>query len=181
MLEQQKPIDQIVKKLAKTRRRPEATALSKQQTAVGELMCAAVREYSESRYAASWCSGIEHLLWDEVVLRKEDAYERVCARLHKLAGSGCWRRPRQRSLFAEGLKLLSERYGIWFYYERGKGEKAIRLKEWLPLHEAWMQRGIEQRMPYDKVWELANWELGDPRDKPVPPMPRIKLPPIKPK
>jgi hypothetical protein len=166
-----------VKKLAKPKRLSKAANLTPEQIAVGELMCAAVREFSESCYCAGWYSDIEHQLWDEAILRKEDAYERACVRLRKLAGSGSWRRPRKRSLFAEGLKLLSERFGIWFFYESRKGEQGIPLKNWLPIHEAWIQSGIQQRPPYEKVWEYAHWK-GLKEPKRIPPFPKIKLPPI---
>ena len=179
LLDQRNAIDRIMKKLAKEKRGPQGKNLTAQQKAVGELMCAAVREHSESHHCAGWYSDIEHMLWDEVGLRKEDAYERACARLCKLAGSDRWRRPRQRSLFAEGLKLLSERFGIWFFYESGKGERGIPLKDWLPIHAAWIQHGLQQRMAYEKVWEYAHWK-GLKEPKRIPPMPKIKLPPIQP-
>ena len=171
-------IDQIVKKLSKNKRIAKGKKLSAEQLAVGELMCAAVSEYSESRYAAGWYSGIEHFLWDETVLRKEDAYERACVRLYKLANKPCWRRPRKRSLFAEGLKLLSERYEIWFFYESGKGERAISVPVWLPKHESWIAAQIKERRPYEKVWGLAHYRLFEKKQPKVPPMPKIKLPPI---
>jgi hypothetical protein len=178
LIEQSQPIKRIVKKLAAKKSRVRASSLSQEQKAVGELMCAAVREYSELHYCAGWYCDIEHQLWDEVVVRKEAAYERACVRLSKLAGKGCWRRPRSRSLFAEGLKLLSERYGIWFFYETGKGERVISLKEWLPKHEAWIASQIKERMPYQKVWELAHFTPFERKERKVPPMPKIKLPPI---
>ena len=177
LLAQKNPIDRIVKKLAKPKRLSRVANLTAEQIAVGELMCAAVREYSESCYCAGWSSDIEHHLWDEAVLRREDAYERACVRLRKLAGSGSWRRPRQRSLFAEGLKLLSERFGIWFFYEGAKGERAILLKDWLPLHETWGRSEIQQRLPYEKVWEYAH-SKGLKKPKSIPQIPKIKLPPI---
>ena len=175
LLTQRNPIDQIVKKLAKPKRLSKRGNLSAEQMAVGELMCAAVREYSESCYCAGWYSDIEHELWDEAILRKEDDYERTCVRLRKLAGTGTWRRPRKCSLFAEGLKLLSDRFGIWFVYEDGKGEKAILLKDWLPIHQAWVQNGILKRQPYEKVWEFAHWDALK-KPKRIPSMPKIKLP-----
>lgn len=177
LLSQQQPINRIVKKLAHQKRLAPARNLSKEQRAVGELMCAAVREYSESHYCAGWYSDIEHQLWDEVVLRKEDAYERACVGLRKIAGCDSWRRPRDRSLFAEGLKLLSEKFGIWFFYDSGKGEKTISLEEWLPRHETWVQETIRQRQPYEKIWEYAHWK-GLKEPKRIPPMPKIQLPPI---
>ena len=142
--------------------------------AVTELMCMAVSEYSESHHCAGWYSDIEHILWDETILRREDAYERACVRLCKLAGSGRWRRPRKRSMFAEGLKLLSERFGIWFFYDTG-GEKGLLLKDWLPRHEEWIQSKVRERMPFEKVWESAHWK-GFKKPKRIPPMPKIRLP-----
>lgn len=173
LLEQKNSIDQIVKKLSKNKNAVKGKKLTVEQLAVGELMCAAVREYSGSRYCAGWLSNIEHSLWDEVVLREEDAYEQACARLNKLAGRKGWRRPRKRSLFAEGLKLLSEQYGIWFYYER-----VISVEEWLAKHESQIASEIKERMPYQKVWELAHSKPFQRRQRKVPPMPKIKLPPI---
>jgi hypothetical protein len=98
--------------------------------------------------------------------------------LRELAGGKGWRRPRKRSLFAEGLKLLSNQYGIWLYYKSGEGERVISIKEWLPKHESWVAEGIKERIAYEKVWKYANRTIGDPKDKPIPPMPKIKLPSI---
>ena len=167
-----------MKKLSKNKVVATGKTLSAEQLAVSELMCAAVREYSESRYAAGWYSDIEHSLWDEVILRKEDAYERACVRLHKLAKKPCWRRPRKRSLFSEGLKILSERYEIWFFYESRKGERAISVQEWRLKHESWIATQIRKRWSYEKVWELAHHRLFEKKQPKVPPMPKIKLPPI---
>ena len=178
LLEQDEPFAQIVKRLSRDQPVAKGKRLSAEQLAVGTLMCSAVSEFSENKYAAGWLSNIEHLLWDEVVLRKEDAYERACARLRKLAGSSGWRRPRKRSLFTEGLKLLSERYGVWFFYDDEKGERPISIEEWLPKHQARMARELKERMSYQKVWELANWNLLQDKPRKIPPMPRIKLPPI---
>ena len=178
LLEQKSSIDQIVKKLSKNKSIAKGKKLSAEYLAVGELMCAAVQEYSESRYAAGWYSNIEHFLWDEVVLRREDAYERTCTRLRQLADSKGWRRPRKRSLFAEGLRLLSEQYGIWFFYESGKGERVVSIEEWLPKHESWVGAGIKERMPYQEVWAMAHFDVFQRKQRKVPPLPKIKLPPI---
>jgi hypothetical protein len=177
LLGQKNPVERIVKKLAKSRRSPRKERLTRDQSAVGELMCAAVLEYSQSCYCASWNSGVEHELWDEVALRKEDSYERARARLRRLAGCPAWRRPRKRSLFAEGLRLLSDRYGIWVCYADGKGEKAVSIKEWLAIHQAWMEREKQDRAPYEEVWRRAHFRFGE-TPKPIPPMPKIKLPPM---
>ncbi len=180
LLGRREPLDKLVKQLMKEHHPSRRRKLSPEQRAVGELMVAALREYSESHWCAGWCSGMEHAFWDEVTLRKEDAYERACVRLRKLAGQPGWRRPRQRSLFAEGLRLLVARFGIWAYYDDNTRETILPLSEWLTRHAAYIQQEIEQRMSYEKVWELAHFDIGRRKPRRVPPLPAMKLPPLKP-
>jgi len=167
-----------VKKLL-NKRHParQGSRLSAAQLAVGELMIRAIRKYSESHWCAGWSGDIEHRLWDEVILRKEDEYELARARLHELAGRAGWRRPRTRSVFAEGLKLLADLFGVWVYYAKKKGETAIPISRWLSMHAKWTKREIENRLSYHRIWELAHFELRY-HKKAVPPMPKFELPTV---
>ena len=180
LLGQTRAINRIVTRLVKTKPSGRRQTLTREQLAVGELLLAAIGEYSESNWCASWLCDIEHSLWDEVILRPEDPYEKACARLYKLAGKTGWRRPRKRSLFVEGLNLLSEQYGVWVCYETKRGRTILPLAKWLPRHALGQQQELQRRPSYDQVWESAHFEFDPKKRKPVPPLPKLKLPPIQP-
>lgn len=149
--------------------------LTSDQLAVARVMAGAISQHSEDWWAAGWMSNIEHELWDEACGRRDDEYEKTVARLSKLAGRTCRRRPRKPGLLAAGLKALADRFGVWV---TGGGDTAISVTSWQRIHELWVAQTVAQRASYEEVWAWLNRNWGDPPDKPIPPMPKIKLPPM---
>ena len=107
--------------------------------------------------------------------RKPDAYERAVKKLYAAAKKDRrdWGKPTDE--FLVGLKLLAQRFQVWIYYK--KGETAIHLKDWLPLHEQWRENRKQERSGLEEVWKRIHQPFPFLKsNKPVriPPMPKLK-------
>ncbi len=148
--------------------------LTNEQIAIAAVLAQAISNYSEDSFCAGWYSGIEHELWERIAPRKPDQYERAVKKLYAAARKKRtdWGKPSAE--FLAGLKTMAKSFQVWVYYK--KGETAIHLKDWLPLHENWHQHEIKRRPNLEEVWKRIHEPL--PRlksDKPVriPPMPKL--------
>ena len=149
--------------------------LMNEQIAIAAVLAQAISNYSEDSFCAGWYSGIEHELWERIVARKPDSYERAVKKLYAAAKKQRrdWGKPSAE--FLAGLKLLAERFQVWIFYK--KGETAIHLKDWLPLHERWHENQKQQRSSLEEVWKRIHEPFPFLKsNKPVriPPMPKLK-------
>ena len=155
-------------------KRHRGRSLTNEQIAIAAVLAEAISNYSEDHYCAGWMSGIEHELWERIVVRKPDAYSRAVKKLYAAAGEkrSDWGKP--ASEFLAGLKALAERYQVWVYHH--KGDTAIHLKDWLPLHEKHYQHLVKQRPSLEKIWQWIHEPFRFSKStKPVriPPMPKL--------
>ena len=125
--------------------------LTNKQKAIAAVFTQAISNYSEESFRAGWYNGIEHELWERIVARKPDAYERAVKKLYAAAKKGRrdWGKPSTE--FLAGLKLLAQHFQVWIYYK--EGETAIHLKDWLLLHEQWHEKRKQQRSSLEQVWK----------------------------
>ena len=149
--------------------------LSKEQIAIASVLAQAISSYSEDSFCAGWYSGIDYELWERIVARKPDAYERAVKKLYAVAKKkpSDWGKPTDK--FLDGLKLVAQRFQVWVIHK--KGATAIHLKDWLPLHEQWHENQKQQRWSLEDVWKRIHDPM--PRlnfDLPVqiPPMPKLR-------
>ena len=167
--------------------------LTNEQKAIAAVFAQAISNYSEESFCAGWYSGIEHELWERIVARKPDAYERAVKKLYAAAKKERrdWGKPSAE--FLAGLKLLAQRFQVWIYYKKGetaihvkdwlplhdkKGETAIHVKDWLPLHEQWHENRKGQRSSLEEIWKRIHQPfpfLKSKKPVQMPPMPRLKL------
>jgi hypothetical protein len=148
--------------------------LSKEQIAVAAVLAQAISNYSEDSFCAGWMHDIEHELWERIVARKPDAYERSVKKLYAAAKKERrdWGKPSAE--FLAGLKLLGKHFQVWIYYK--KGETAIHLKDWVLLHEQWHENRKQQRSSLEEVWKRIHEPFPFLKSKkPVrmPPMPKL--------
>jgi hypothetical protein len=118
---------------------------------------------------------IEHELWERIVARKPDVYERAVKKLYTAAKKQRrdWGKPSTE--FLAGLKLLAQRFQVWIFYK--KGETAIHLKDWLPLHEQWHENRKQERSSLEEVWKRIHQPFPFLKSKKpvrIPPMPKLK-------
>ncbi len=151
-------------------------SLTNEQIAIAAVLAEAISNYSEDHFCAGWMSDIEHELWERIVARKPDAYDRAVKKLYAAAGKKrCdWGKPSPE--FLAGLKTLSRRFGVWVYYSRG--DTAIHLEDWLPIHEQWYRNQKQQRPSLEKVWQRIHEPFPfrkSARPIRIPPMPKIPL------
>ena len=150
--------------------------LNEEQVAVAAVLCQAISNYSEDSFCAGWLVGIEHELWERLYPRLPDAYEQTVDQLYAAAGKERTDWGRCPAEFAAGLRLLAEGFKVWVYFGE-QGETAIRMDEWKPLHEKWLQDQIAERPLLEKIWEQIHNPF--PRLKKgeappvIPPMPKI--------
>jgi len=84
-----------------------------------------------------------------------------------------WGKPTDE--FIIGLKLLAQRFQVWIYYK--KGETAIHLKDWLPIHGQWRENRKQQRPSLEEVWKRIHQLfpfLKSKRPVRIPPMPKLR-------
>jgi hypothetical protein len=147
--------------------------LSKEQIAIASVLAQAISNYSEDSFCAGWMHSIEHELWERIVAHKPDAYERAVKKLYAVVKKERrdWGKPSEE--FLAGLKLLAQRFQVWIFYQ--KGETAIHLKDWLPLHEKWREHRKQQRPSLEEVWKRIHQPFPFLKPKKpvrIPPMPK---------
>jgi hypothetical protein len=148
--------------------------LTNEQVAIAAVLAQAISNYSEDSFCAGWYSGIEHELWERIVPRRPDHYERAVEKLYSVARGkrSDWGKPSAE--FLAGLKTLAKGFQVWIYYK--KGETAIHLQDWLPIHEAWRSSRIKERPGLEEVWSRIHEPFAflkaDKRVR-IPPMPKL--------
>ena len=156
-------------------KRHRGRSLTNEQIAVAAVLAEAISNYSEDHFCAGWLCDIEHELWERIVPRKPDAYDSAIKKLYAAAGEKRldWGKPGAE--FLAGLKCLTRRFQVWVYHN--KGDTAIHLKDWLPLHERWYQRRVNERSSLEEVWKRIHepfpWRTKKATHIKIPPMPKI--------
>ena len=145
-----------------------------EQKAIAAVLAQAISNYSEDSFCAGWMLDIEHELWERMIARKPDDYERAVKKLHAAAKKQetDWGKPSAE--FLAGLKLLAQNFQVWVFYR--KSETAIHLKDWLPLHERWHENQKQQRSSLEEVWQRIHQPflfLKSQKPDRIPPMPKM--------